>query len=144
MQYPAACARDYEYLAWHYLEHPFDIGAIFQLTDDNGELRAIFVLAWRVQGLRDFLLLADVYYERKRPDDLKRVLDFHKRAAHRLRAHGRSFYTGNAELARAAMESGMTHKVDYLNAFLNTTSLEMSAANSHEWYTSGGDTDYVK
>jgi|GEM_PF-2276874 len=144
MQYPAACGRDYEYLAWHYLEHPFDIGAIFQLVDDNGELRAIFALVWRVQGLRDFLLLADVYYDRKRPEDLRRVLRFHHQAALGLGADARSFYTGNAELARAAMESGMTHQVDYLNAFLNTTELAMSAANSHQWYTSGGDTDYVK
>lgn len=144
MQYPAACARDHQCLLWHYLEHPFDLGAIFHLLDENGELRAVFALVWRVQGIRDFLLLADVYYDRRRPEDLKRVLEFHRQAALRLRADARSFYTGNAELARAAMESGMTHRVEYLNAFLNTTELPMSAANSSKWYTSGGDTDYVK
>ena len=143
LQYPFACARDIEHLRWRYLEHPKDIGVLLQLTDEDKLLRAIFVLVWRCTGARDTLLLSDVYYNRQRQDDLKRILRFHRQAALTMSANARSIYTGNQELAQAAKKSGMTHVNERTNGFRNGSNIPLDTREVAEWYTSGGDTDYV-
>jgi len=143
LQYPFACARDIEYLRWRYLEHPKDLGVLLQFNGDTGLPQAVFALAWRCTGVRDTLLLADVYYDRKRPEDLRRILQFHRRAAIAMGANARSIYTGNMELSQAAKASGMTHISERTNGIHNSSELPLDPAKATEWYTSGGDTDYV-
>ncbi len=143
LQYPFACARDIEYLRWRYLEHPKDIGVLLQLTGETGSLEAVFALAWRCTGVRDILLLADVYYDRQRPQDLTRILHFHRQAALMMSANARSVYTGNKEIALAAKKNGMTHVTERLNAFFNGSGIPLDTDKATAWYTSGGDTDYV-
>ncbi|OGK09641.1 MAG: hypothetical protein A2Y63_03090 [Candidatus Riflebacteria bacterium RBG_13_59_9] len=143
LQYPFACARDAEYLRWRYLEHPKDLGVLLQFTCEAGLLRAVFALAWRCAGVSDALLLADVYYDRQRPQDLKRILRFHRQAALAMGASSRSVYTGNRELAQAAQESGMTFVREHLNAFRNDSGIALDPRSIPEWYTCGGDSDYV-
>lgn len=142
-QYPFACARDIEYLRWRYLEHPKDLGVLLQYTIDAVAPQAVFVLAWRCTGVRDVLLLADVYYDRKRPEDLKRILQFHRRAALAMGANARSVYTGNYEIAQAAQASGMSRASERSNGFFNSGDIPLDTSKAAEWYTSGGDTDYV-
>jgi len=143
LQYPFACARSMEYLRWKYLEHPKDLGVLLQLTGEAGQLRAIFALAWRSAGISDALLLADVYYDRRRPQDLKRILRFHREAALVMRANSRSIYTGNRELTEAAQESGMTLAREHLNGFRDDSHIGLDPSTLPEWYTCGGDSDYV-
>ena len=143
LQYPFACARDIEYLRWRYLEHPKDLGVLLQYNCDAGLLQAIFALVWRCTGVRDTLLLADVYYDRKRPEDLKRILQFHRQAAITMGANARSIYTGNAELSQAAKASGMIHVSERANGIYNGSDMPLEPGTVAEWYTSGGDTDYV-
>lgn len=142
-QYPFALARDSAYLRWKYLEHPKDVGALFALQEGLGAVQAVFALAWRCTGARDVLLLADVYYDRKRPEDLARILRFHRQAALAAGANARSLYTGNRELAQAAQESGMTQVYERLNGIRNDGPVALDFAASGEWYTCGGDSDYV-
>ncbi len=143
LQYPFACARDAEYLRWRYLEHPKDIGVLLQLTCESGQLRAVFAFVWRCAGVSDALLLADVYYDRQRPQDLKRIMQFHRNAAFALGANSRSIYTGNLELAQAAQESGMALDRERLNAFRNDSGIMLDPRSIPNWYTCGGDSDYV-
>jgi len=143
LQYPFACARDIEHLRWRYLEHPKDIGVLLQFICEDGLLRAVFALVWRCTGVRDTLLLADVYYDRKRPQDLRRILQFHRQAALAMGANARSIYTGNSELSRAAKASGMTRGFERANGIYNGSDIPLDIGTASEWYTSGGDTDYV-
>jgi hypothetical protein len=143
LQYPFACARDAEYLRWRYLEHPKDIGVLLQLTCEAGIFRAVFALVWRCSGISDALLLADVYYDRQRPQDLRRIMQFHRQAALAVGANSRSVYTGNRELAQAAQESGMNSVRERLNAFRNDSGIALDPNSLPDWYTCGGDSDYV-
>lgn len=143
LQYPFACARDVEYLRWRYLAHPKDLGVLLQLTGEAGQMRAIFALAWRSAGASDALLLADVYYDREQPQNLKRVFQFHRQAARAMRANSRTIYTGNRELAQAAQESGMTLVREHLNGFRDDSGSGLDSSTLPEWYTCGGDSDYV-
>ena len=143
LQYPFACARDIEYLRWRYLEHPKDLGVLLQYNCDDGLPQAVFALVWRCTGVRDTLLLADVYYDRKLPEDLRRILQFHRQAALAMGANARSIYTGNSELSQAAKTSGMTHVSERANGIYNGSDIPLDAGKVAEWYTSGGDTDYV-
>ncbi|MCD6283609.1 GNAT family N-acetyltransferase [bacterium] len=143
LQYPFACARDIEYLRWRYLEHPKDLGVLLQLNCESGGPQAVFALVWRCTGVRDTLLLADVYYNRQRPEDLRRILQFHRQAALAMGANARSIYTGNSELSHAAKASGMTHITERVNGIYNGSDMPLDTGKVSEWYTSGGDSDYV-
>lgn len=142
MQFPFALARNGEYLRWKYLEHPKDIGALFEIRDGDC-LSAVFALAWRCTGARNVLLLSDIYWNRTQPETLARVMRFHRRAALISRANARSIYTGNAQLAKAAQENGMAFSVERLNAFRNDSGIPLDSGSVPEWYTCGGDSDYL-
>jgi hypothetical protein len=143
LQYTFACARDAEYLRWRYLKHPKDLGVIMQLTDEAGLPRAVFALVWRCVGASDALLLADIYYDHQHPQDMNRIMQFHHQAGLALGANSRSIYTGNRELTQAAQESGMTFVREHLNAFRNDSPVALDPHSLADWYTCGGDSDYV-
>jgi hypothetical protein len=142
MQFPFALARNGEYMRWKYLEHPKDMGALFEIRDGDS-LSAIFALAWRCTGARNVLLLSDIYWDRSQPETLARVMRFHRRAALISRANARSIYTGNVQLAKAAQENGMAFSVERLNAFRNDSGVALDPGSVPEWYTCGGDSDYL-
>jgi len=58
-------------------------------------------------------------------------------------ANARSIYTGNSELSHAAKASGMTHVSERANGIYNGSDIPLDTGKVAEWYTSGGDTDYV-